>query len=89
MARARWAQWRWAVVDSGGRLLTEGVTRRRPAHLDRLGPRGGIVELQVSESDLARLAAITQTVPLAAALEVGQRILAGQVRGRVVVDVNA
>lgn len=39
--------------------------------------------------DRGALAAITRTVGLAQALEVGYAILDGQVRGRVVVDVNA
>ena len=38
--------------------------------------------------DLAKLAAMTTEVPLAAAIEVAPRILAGKVRGRIVVDVN-
>ena len=37
----------------------------------------------------ARLDAMTRVVPLAGALDVAREILAGQVRGRVVVDVNA
>ena len=39
--------------------------------------------------DLAKLAAITTEIPLAAALQAGVDILAGHIRGRVVVDVNA
>ena len=39
--------------------------------------------------DLAKLAAITTEIPLAAALQSGVDILAGHIRGRVVVDVNA
>ena len=35
-----------------------------------------------------RLAAITQEIGLAEAIEAGQRIIAGGMRGRVVVDVN-
>jgi acrylyl-CoA reductase (NADPH) len=38
--------------------------------------------------DLAKLEAITQVIPLSAAIQTGQDILAGCVRGRVVVDVN-
>jgi acrylyl-CoA reductase (NADPH) len=41
------------------------------------------------ELDLAKLAAITQTIGLAEAIPAAERILAGQVRGRLVVDVNA
>ena len=37
----------------------------------------------------AKLAAMTETVPLAGVIEAGQRILKGGVRGRLVVDVNA
>ncbi len=36
-----------------------------------------------------KLDAITQVVPLSKVLEFGPEILKGQVRGRVVVDVNA
>ncbi len=39
--------------------------------------------------DLARLDALTQEIPLAGALDAAPRILAGQVRGRLVVNVNA
>ena len=39
--------------------------------------------------DLATLEALTQEIGLAGALEAGPRILAGQVRGRLVVNVNA
>lgn len=39
--------------------------------------------------DLAKLDALTQEIPLAGALEAAPRILAGQVRGRLVVNVNA
>ncbi len=42
-----------------------------------------------TELDLAKLDAMTQTVPLARAVELAQQLMAGQVRGRVVVDVNA
>jgi acrylyl-CoA reductase (NADPH) len=42
-----------------------------------------------TELDGVRLDAMTRVVPLAGALEVAREILAGQVRGRVVVDVNA
>jgi acrylyl-CoA reductase (NADPH) len=36
-----------------------------------------------------KLAAMTETVPLAGVIEAGKRILKGEVRGRLVVDVNA
>jgi len=39
--------------------------------------------------DPAKLAAITREIPLADALQAGRDILAGQVRGRLVVNVNA
>ena len=39
--------------------------------------------------DLNRLEALTQEIPLAAAVQAGHDILAGRVRGRLVVDVNA
>jgi acrylyl-CoA reductase (NADPH) len=39
--------------------------------------------------DLGKLDAITQEVPLSAAVQAGHDILAGKVRGRIVVNVNA
>lgn len=42
-----------------------------------------------ADLDKARLDAMTRVVPLTGALDVAREILAGQVRGRVVVDVNA
>jgi hypothetical protein len=54
------AEWRYAITDEMGRLLFEGITRRRP---DGYSPRadasarGGIVELQIKLSMLRRLAA--------------------------------
>jgi acrylyl-CoA reductase (NADPH) len=42
-----------------------------------------------SDLDRAKLAAITTEVTLAEAITCGEKILAGQVRGRVVVNVNA
>jgi acrylyl-CoA reductase (NADPH) len=42
-----------------------------------------------TDLDRAKLDAMTRVVPLAGALDVAHAILAGQVRGRVVVDVNA
>lgn len=52
------AEWRFAVVDEEGRLLGEGLTRRRPdgARRERC-PQGGVVELHVTPDLLARLAA--------------------------------
>ncbi|MFC4943996.1 HNH endonuclease signature motif containing protein [Pseudonocardia sp. GCM10023141] len=57
VARQRRAEWRWVVVDAEGYLVCSGTTRRRPRHMSRGRPPGGIVELQVRESDLAELAA--------------------------------
>ena len=45
--------------------------------------------LSTKDQDPAKLDAMTRTVPLAGAFDVARDILAGQVRGRVVVDVNA
>jgi acrylyl-CoA reductase (NADPH) len=42
-----------------------------------------------AELDRGKLEAMTREVPLAGALDVAHEILAGQVRGRVVVNVNA
>jgi acrylyl-CoA reductase (NADPH) len=42
-----------------------------------------------TDLDRTKLDAMTRVVPLAGALDVAREILAGQVRGRVVVDVNA
>ncbi|MDN5914736.1 MAG: HNH endonuclease [Pseudonocardia sp.] len=57
VARQRLAQWRWVVVDGGGHLVAEGLTRRRPTTSAHAGPRGGVVELQVPATLLATLAA--------------------------------
>ena len=53
VAQQRRAEWRFAVTDSAGRLLFDGITRWRPAGLVATGPRGGIVELHVPEALLA------------------------------------
>lgn len=52
VALQRRAQWRFAVTDPAGRLISEGITRRRPdtvagypVHRD--GPVGGIVEIHI------------------------------------------
>lgn len=58
LARQHNAQWRWAVADPDGRLLTEGLTRRRPSGTeppDHLAD-GGVVELHIPVGVLARLA---------------------------------
>jgi len=54
-ADQRRAQWRFAVTDTDGRLLFDGITRRRPIGLTAGGPRGGIVELHVPVTLLAEL----------------------------------
>lgn len=55
------AQWRFAVTDAAGKLIAGGTTRYRPV---TVGPtasdgtcRGGIVELQISDTGLAELMA--------------------------------
>ena len=55
VARQRRAEWRYAITDGIGRLLFDGVTRRRPAGLTTTGPPGGIVELHVPAALLATL----------------------------------
>ncbi|MBP2368907.1 DUF222 domain-containing protein [Pseudonocardia parietis] len=57
VARQRRAQWRWVIVDDHGHLLAEGITRHRPTPRDPSGPPGGVVELQIPETQLAALAA--------------------------------
>ena len=42
-----------------------------------------------ADLDMAKLDAMTETVGLSGVTEIAPKILAGQVRGRVVVDVNA
>ena len=49
------AEWRYAITDVTGRLLFDGVTRRRPTGLATTGPRGGIVELHLPATLLAEL----------------------------------
>ena len=63
VARQRRAEWRFAVTDAEGRLLVDGITRRRPTGLDPDGPPGGVVELHVPATLLTRL---TATGPTAA-----------------------
>lgn len=55
--RQRRAQWRWIVVDTDGHMVCGGITRRRPRHLPRGLAKGGIVELVLSEAELAELMA--------------------------------
>lgn len=52
VALQRRAEWRFAVTDTDGHLLSEGLTRRRPDRigpfpLERHGPPGGIVEIHI------------------------------------------
>jgi hypothetical protein len=53
------ATWRFAVTDEEGRLVLAGVTRRRPAlPAAQCGScRGGVVELHLTATTLAQLAA--------------------------------
>ena len=51
------AEWRFAVTDTDGTLLSEGRTRRRPAGVRGDGPPGGIVELHIPETLLHELVA--------------------------------
>jgi hypothetical protein len=53
------ARWRFAVTDEEGRLVLAGVTRRRPAPPDTPHGtcRGGVVELHLTATTLAQLAA--------------------------------
>ena len=62
VAQQRRAEWRFAVTDAEGLLLSEGVTRRRPAAVAghpvrRDGPPGGIVEIHVPLALLHELVA--------------------------------
>ncbi|WP_300008633.1 hypothetical protein [Pseudonocardia sp.] len=59
VALQRRAQWRFAVTDDTGRLLSEGITRRRPHTVGehpvhRHGPTGGIVEIHIPAALLAQ-----------------------------------
>jgi len=55
VAEQRRAEWRFAITDDTGRLLFDGVTRRRPTGLAATGPRGGIVELHLPAALLTAL----------------------------------
>jgi hypothetical protein len=62
VAQQRRAQWRFAVTDESGRLLSEGVTRRRPHtvgghEVRRDGPPDGIVEIHIPVALLHELVA--------------------------------
>ncbi|HEU5156326.1 MAG TPA: DUF222 domain-containing protein [Streptosporangiaceae bacterium] len=57
------AEWRFAITDDDGRLLSEGILRRRPDDYPSRAAspcRGGIVELHIKRSDLRQLAARPQ-----------------------------
>ena len=66
VAQQRRAEWRYAVTDTEGRLLFDGITRRRPTGLVATGPRGGIVELHVPEALLAEFTGRTAEQAVAA-----------------------
>jgi hypothetical protein len=51
------SEWRFAVTDADGTLLSEGRTRYRPVGVRHDGPRGGIVELHVPATLLHDLVA--------------------------------
>ncbi len=51
------AEWRFALTDDQGRLVFDGITRRRPQAAHREGAPGGIVELHVPLSLLTELLA--------------------------------
>ena len=55
VARQRRAEWRYAITDREGRLLFDGITRRRPLDLSFTGPAGGIVELHIRAESLPGL----------------------------------
>ncbi len=59
VARQRRAEWRYAITDRDGRLLFDGITRRRPLDLSFTGPAGGIVELHIRAESLPGLVAET------------------------------
>lgn len=58
VAEQRRAEWRWAITDANGRLLFDGITRRRPTGLAATGPRGGIVELHLPAALLSELTSV-------------------------------
>ena len=67
VADQRRAEWRWAITDASGRLLFDGITRRRPTGLAATGPRGGIVELHLPAALLAELTSGAQAAEPAVA----------------------
>lgn len=56
VTKQRSAEWRFAILDPGGHLELAGITRHRPATTMRQ-TRGGIVELHITATQLAELAA--------------------------------
>ncbi|WP_222709828.1 hypothetical protein, partial [Microbispora sp. CSR-4] len=58
-------QWRYAICTDDGHLLLAGITRQRPCPPAQRPPRdmrrGGIVELQITLTQLHRLAAAPAT----------------------------
>ena len=67
VADQRRAEWRYAITDTDGRLLFDGLTRRRPTGLAATGPRGGIVELHIPAALLAELTSDARTAEPAVA----------------------
>jgi len=82
VADQRRAQWRFAITDPDGRLLFDGLTRRRPTGPATTGPattgpattgpattgpRGGIVELHIPATLLAELTSGGRTAEAAVA----------------------
>jgi Domain of unknown function (DUF222) len=55
VARQRRSEWRFAITDRDGRLVCDGITRRRPGGLAETGPAGGVVELQIPATTLPEL----------------------------------
>jgi hypothetical protein len=67
VADQRRAEWRYAITDPDGRLLFDGLTRRRPTGLTTGGPPGGIVEIHIPATLLAELTRDDRVVEPAAA----------------------
>ncbi|WP_028927721.1 HNH endonuclease signature motif containing protein, partial [Pseudonocardia acaciae] len=56
VARQRRAEWRYAITNHTGHLIRGGITRHRPDGVQN-GADGGVVELHIPATLLARLAA--------------------------------
>ncbi len=56
VARQRRAEWRFAITNHTGHLICGGITRHRPAGIQG-GADGGVVELHIPATLLAKLAA--------------------------------